>query len=89
MPSLTAESLISRHVEKLRARPDKEKLDQVLAIAGLTVAGEHVMRAGRVVTGDDCQVYKHAVRDVYGAATYSFTKVNFVLGGCTCGDCKN
>lgn len=89
MPSLTPEALITRHVEKLRARPDHEKVEQVLARAGLTVAGEHVTRAGRAITNEDCQLYKHAVRDVYGDATYSFAKVNFVLGGCSCRDCIN
>ena len=89
MPALAPETLIARHIEKLRARPDADKIDKVLAIAGLTVAGEHVTRGGRQATTDDCRAYKHAVRDVYGATTYAFTKVNFVLGGCTCPDCLN
>ena len=90
MPALAPETLIARHLEKLRARPDAEKIDKVLTIAGLTVAGEKVItRFGREATTDDCRAYKHAVRDVYGDATYAFTKVNFVLGGCTCRDCLN
>ena len=89
MPALAPEVLIARHVEKLRTRPDAEKVPQVLARAGLTMAGEKVTRAGHAATLEDCRAYKHAVRDVYGDATYAFTKVNFVLGGCTCPDCLN
>ena len=87
MPMLPPEVLIARHIEKLRTRPDTQKIDQVLALAGLTVAGEHVTNNGRGPTEEDCRKYKHAVREIYGEATYAFTKVNFVLGGCACRDC--
>ncbi|HEX7829822.1 MAG TPA: hypothetical protein VF787_09200 [Thermoanaerobaculia bacterium] len=88
MQASTPEVLIARHVEKLRARPDREKLDQVLSRSGLKLDGEHVARVtGHDITSADCMAYKRAVRDVYGDATYAFTKVNFVLGGCTCRDC--
>jgi hypothetical protein len=72
-----------------RARRGSIKVEQVLARAGLTLEGQQVTRAGRAVTNDDCQLYKHAVRAVYGDATYAFAKVNFVLGGCSCRDCIN
>jgi hypothetical protein len=87
VPALAPEVLISRHYEKLRARADAEKLQSVLARAGLTVAGGHVMHGGHTATVEDCYAYKRAVREVYGDATYAFAKVNFVLGGCTCPDC--
>lgn len=88
MPSLAPGTLIFRHIEKLRKHQDAQKVDQVLAQAGLTIVGEHVTKGGRDATFQDCQTYKQAIRAVHGDAIYSFAKVNFVLGGCTCGDCN-
>ena len=88
MSTLEPDVLIARHVSKLQTRPDRERIPQVLAIAGLTIAGEQVTRGGQKVTVSDCQRYKRAIKEVYGDATYAFTKVNFVLGGCTCDDCQ-
>ena len=87
MPALAPDLLIARHLDKLRSRPDHDKIDLVLTSAGLSVDGQKVTRGGRDVTVEDCWAYKQAVRQIYGEATYSFTKVNFVLGGCTCRDC--
>ena len=89
MSTLGPDALIARHLSKLQTRPDRERIPQVLAMAGLTVAGEQVTRGGgQQVTAGDCQRYKRAVKEVYGDATYAFTKVNFVLGGCSCDDCQ-
>lgn len=88
MPSLAPAVLIARHVEKLRSRPDAEKIDEVLSRTGLRVVGDHAVDGARPLTAEDCYAYKHAVRDVYGDTAYSFARVNFVLGGCTCSDCK-
>lgn len=88
MATTAPDVLIARHMEKLRARPDSdEKLSQVLSRAGLRMSGDKVTRDGHELTPTDCYTYKRAVREVYGDATYAFTKVNFVLGGCTCRDC--
>jgi hypothetical protein len=87
MPAFAPAVLIARHVERLRAHPQAQKIDQVLAQAGLTLLGDRITKAGGEVTANDCQAYKQAVRAVYGDAVYAFTKVNFVLGGCTCRDC--
>lgn len=90
MPQLAPEELISRHIAKLLAsRPgSEEKVDQVLERVGLVRVGERVThRNGGEVTSTDCRTYKHAVKDVFGDAVYSFAKVNFVLGGCSCTDC--
>lgn len=87
MATTAPDVLIARHMAKLRARPDSDKLSQVLSRAGLSMSGEKVTRNGQELTETDCYTYKRAVREVYGDATYAFTKVNFVLGGCTCRDC--
>lgn len=89
MPVLAPDALIARHLEKLRSRPDHDKIPQVLSRAGLTLMGDRVTHGGSPVTVADCQVYKRAVREIYGEATYAFTKVNFVLGGCSCRDCAS
>jgi len=87
MPVLSPDVLIARHIEKLRARPDSERIGQVLARAGLEMKNDTVTHFGLPATADDCFKYKQSVREIYGDATYAFTKVNFVLGGCTCRDC--
>ena len=87
MPAFPPAVLIARHIEKLRKHPASDKIDDVLAQAGLTLAGDRVTNAGGEVTFADCQRYKRALRAVYGDAIYAFAKVNFVLGGCSCGDC--
>ena len=87
MAALAPDVLISRHLEKLRSRPDSDKIPLVLSRAGLLVIGDRITHSGSPVTISDCQTYKRAVREIYGEATYAFTKVNFVLGGCTCAEC--
>lgn len=81
--------LIARHVEKLMSRPDRDKVQEVLARSGLTLRDGRVSHAGLGVTTEDSRNYKRAIREVYGEAVYAFTKVNFVLGGCTCNECVN
>lgn len=87
MPQFEPEVLISRHVEKLMARPDKDRVDELLRRANLVLDGKKVLRPGGAVTADSCYEYKQTVRQLYGEAVYSFAKVNFVLGGCQCRDC--
>ncbi|HET8773011.1 MAG TPA: hypothetical protein VFP80_04440 [Thermoanaerobaculia bacterium] len=87
MTGAPSEVLIARHVVKLMARPDHDKIERVLSRVGLVLRDGRISRAGGSVTPADCSAYKHAIRDEYGDATYAFTKVNFVLGGCTCDDC--
>jgi hypothetical protein len=89
VPQFAPEVLISRHVEKLLARPDKARVDELLHLAHLAVAGKDVTYRGGEVTPESCFEYKQAVRLLYGDAVYSFAKVNFVLGGCQCRDCVN
>ena len=87
MATTTPSALIARHLQKLLTRPDKEKVNELLARTGLTFADGEVSSGGRPLTFHDCGMYKRAVRAVYGDAAYSFAKVNFMLGGCTCGEC--
>jgi hypothetical protein len=92
MTSMTAappEELIARHVEKLLARPDHDKVQRVLSRAGLVLQEGRISHTAGPVTAADCSNYKHAIREVYGDAVYAFTKVNFVLGGCICADCTS
>lgn len=88
MPALAPDALIARHIEKLRSRPDNERIAEVLARAGLEMKNDVVTHDGRPATTSDCYAYKQSVREIYGDATYAFTKVNFVLGGCGCRDCS-
>jgi len=88
MPQFEPETLISRHVEKLLARPDKDRVDELLRRAQLIRAGNTVIRPGGPVTSESCYQYKQLVKQLYGEAVYSFAKVNFVLGGCECRDCR-
>jgi hypothetical protein len=87
MPALAPDALIARHVEKLRSRPDSEKIEQLLTRAGISMSSGKLTHNGRELVMEDCYRYKRAVQEIYGPATYAFTKVNFVLGGCTCADC--
>jgi hypothetical protein len=89
MASLSPDVLIACHIQKLRSRPDQEKIDELLSRTGLALEGDQALRAGRPATIADCQNYKRMVREIYGEATYAFTRVNFVLGGCSCPDCAN
>lgn len=88
MAALARDALIVRHLEKLRSRP-RQRQDPAapVARAGLLVVGGRITHGDSPVTPSDCHTYKRAVRDVYGDATYAFTNVNFVLGGCTCAEC--
>lgn len=88
MPHFEPGALIARHVEKLMARSDKERVDELLRRAHLVRAGDKVVRPGGDVTPQSCYEYKQLVKQLYGDAVYSFAKVNFVLGGCQCPDCK-
>lgn len=88
MPTLNPEALLTRHVEKLRARPDGDKVSEVLSRAGLRLVGGRVSHGMRTIDISDCYAYKQAVKQVYGDAIYAFAKVNFLLGGCSCRDCS-
>lgn len=87
MAELSPEVLISRHVDKLLARPDRERVDELLHRARLVRTGDRVLSPEGAVTAESCYEYKQLVRQLYGEAVYSFAKVNFVLGGCQCRDC--
>lgn len=89
MPRFSPETLISRHVEKLLARPDKERVDEVLRRSHLVRTGDTVINPAGAVTAESCYQYKQIVKQIYGDLAYSFAKVNFVLGGCECRDCRS
>lgn len=89
MPQFEPGTLIARHVEKLLARPDSARVEELLRLAHLSRAGDRVTHRGVTATTESCYEYKQAVRLLYGDAVYSFAKVNFVLGGCQCRDCAN
>lgn len=86
MPTFPAEVLISRHIEKLSTRPDKERVDVLLDRCRLSREGGSVTSREKI-DFETCYRYKQCVKEVYGDAAYSFAKVNFVLGGCRCKDC--
>ena len=86
--SLAPEDLIARHIKKLTAQNGaREKMDRVLERCGLGESGGRVTSPRGEITTSDCENYKRAVKEVFGDAVYSFAKVNFVLGGCSCRDC--
>ncbi|HYI09246.1 MAG TPA: hypothetical protein VEK57_09245 [Thermoanaerobaculia bacterium] len=87
MPQFPPETLISRHVEKLLARGDQERVDELLRQCELTRFGTKVVNPRGTITEESCYRYKQLVKQLYGEAAYSFAKVNFVLGGCQCRDC--
>jgi len=88
MPFLPPEVRISRHIEKLLAYAGENKLQDILDRCGLVREGSSVHSRNGFVTDDSCYEYKQAVRDVIGETAYSFAKVNFVLAGCKCRDCR-
>lgn len=89
MSGASPDVLIIRHVEKLLAQSDNERVQRVLSRAGLILSDGKISGSGGGVTVDDCSTYKRAVREIYGDTAFAFAKVNFVLGGCTCQDCTS
>lgn len=80
--------LISRHVNRLMERSEKEILE-VLRRVDLVRTGGIVHRADeRPMSFEDCFRYKQAVKEVLGQGVYDYAKVNFALGGCRCPDCE-
>lgn len=88
MPFLPPDVRISRHVEKLLSYGSEAKIDLVMDRCGLIRDGASVHSRTGFVTDDDCYEYKQAVKSIFGETTYSFAKVNFVLSGCKCQDCR-
>ncbi len=88
MPQFPPQALISRHVEKLLARGEEERVDELLRRCELVRAGSQVIDPSGPMTNESCYRYKQLVKQLYGEAAYSFAKVNFVLGGCQCRDCS-
>lgn len=81
--------LISRHVNRLVEKSETEKVEQVLRRVGLVRQGGIVHRAdGRPMSFEDCYRYKQAVKQILGPDVYTYARVNFMLGGCECADCK-
>jgi len=83
------ETLVTRHVERLRTAYAGEKVQRVLALAAIEPDGARLRPLGfRAFDEDVALAYKRAVRDVLGTAAYQFAKVNFMLAGCRCADCR-
>lgn len=87
MSYLPAETRIARHVEKLRAH-SSSKVDGVLARCGFFMVGSEVRSRNGEVTDESCYLYKQAIRETFGEVAYTFAKVNFMLSGCRCPDCR-
>ena len=88
MVSGDPQMLISRHVNRLVEKSEKE-IEEVLRRIGLTRQAGIVHRTDqRPITFEDCFRYKQAVKEVFGLGVYSYAKVNFALGGCRCADCE-
>ena len=81
MPQFPPQTLITRHVEKLIARGDQQRVDELLRRCDLVRAGSEVVNPRGPITSESCYQYKQLVKQLYGEAAYSFAKVNFVLGG--------
>lgn len=82
--------LISRHVNRLVEKSETEKIEKVLRQVDLVRQGGIVHRSdGRPVSFEDCYRYKQALKEILGSDVYTYAKVNFVLGGCQCADCKS
>ena len=88
MPFLPPDVRIARHLDKIRSFTQPDKIDQVLDRCGLTAGGDAVRSRGGNVTDQNCYEYKQALKSVVGEMAYSFAKVNFVLAGCKCPDCR-
>jgi hypothetical protein len=82
--------LISRHVLNRLVNLPREKVQQVLDRCGLELlTGVGVRnRAGTPVRASTALLYKKAIREVLGNAPYEMTKLNFMLAGCECADCR-
>ena len=84
-----AEMLIRRHIAMLRQHQDPQRIAALLERSGLRAENERVTSSeGASVDEEHCYHYKAAVRSLFGDAAYSFARVNFILGGCGCRDCK-
>ena len=82
--------LIARHLEKLMSRSENtDKARQLLARCGITGSGESLRGPHGELTDDDCYHYKQALKDIFGDTIYRFGRVNFVLGGCHCRECRS
>lgn len=88
MPFLPPEVRISKHVEKLLAYTSESKINEILDRSGLVRDGTSVHSRIGFVTDESCYQYKQALREIIGETAYSFAKVNFVLAGCQCRDCR-
>jgi len=88
MPFLPPDVRISRHVEKLLGYIKESKIDEVLDRCGLVRDGTSVHSRNGFITDENCYEYKQAVKVILGETAYSFAKVNFLLAGCKCPDCR-
>lgn len=89
VPHLPPRVLIARHLERLLSRQENaEKAGQLLARCGLTGSGETLRGPRGEITDEDCYQYKQALKEIFGDTVYRFGRVNFVLGGCQCRECR-
>lgn len=80
--------LISRHLTRLAELWEPQKIDQLLDRVQLTrVSGLVQATDGRLLTMNDCLLYKLALRELFDPQVYEFARVNFILGGCRCSIC--
>jgi hypothetical protein len=81
--------LISRHVTRLIEIWGPDQVRELLKRSGLRQKSGLVERIDdQFITMQNCQEYKQFVRELFGDRTYDFARVNFILGGCRCPDCK-
>ena len=89
MSSGLPQMLISRHITRLLELWGEDKIPELLKLSCLRRSGDAIERIdGSILTMQDCYNYKLHVRELFGDRTYEFARVNFILGGCRCHDCK-
>lgn len=82
--------LIHRHfVTRLRSFPPGS-IQRILSHSGLEVFGETVRSRGDETVGEGAAFrYKQAIKEILGVGAYEMTKLNFILAGCLCQDCRS
>jgi hypothetical protein len=82
-------ALVARHLENRLSFFPKEKIERILELAGMRKTnGLPTNVDGSPVDADSAFRYKKSVKDVLGEDAYTLTKLNFILAGCRCRDCR-
>ena len=81
--------LISRHIKSRLESFPPQLITQILEQSGLVMDGDQVRTKSREPLTDDASFkYKTAIRELLGKSAYEMTKMNFMMAGCRCQDCR-